>query len=281
MGPTVQNETLTRSPSRTPAKGGRGRGPFISDRFSIFFWRFVVTAFLLGLWEWGVRSEWIDKFFVSTPYEIFKKIGIWVIKGEIFTHLFVTFVETLLGFFLGALLGVSVGFLFAFLPRLAKAFDPILVALNAMPRVVFYPLFVMWFGLGMESKVIFAATLVFFIIFLNTYSGLKEVDRDVIHQARILGASSRDVLRHVYFPSALTWIFSSVRVSVGFSLIGAIVGEYIASVRGIGRIIAFAESMFNANEVLAGLLLLMFFIGAIDIPLRRVERRYSQWKEGG
>lgn len=251
------------------------------NKCSIFFWRFTITASILALWEWSARRGWIDKFFISTPYEIFKKIGLWLVKGEIYSHVLITIVETLLGFFLGAVLGITVGFLFAFSPRLAKAFDPILVSLNALPRVVFYPLFVMWFGLGIQSKVIFAATLVFFIIFFNTYSGLKEVDRDMIHQARILGASSGDMLKHVYFPSALAWIFSSLRVSVGFSLIGAIVGEYIASVKGIGRIIAFAESMFNANEVLAGLLLLMFFIAGIDIPLRWIEKRFSLWKIGG
>lgn len=252
-----------------------------ADRFFIFFWRFTISASFLLLWEWTVREGWVDKFFVSTPYEIFKKIGLWLIKGDIYSHLLITLGETLLGFLLGASLGMTVGFLFAFSPRLAKAFDPILVGLNAMPRVVFYPLFVMWFGLGVASKVIFSATLVFFIIFFNTYSGLKEVERDVVHQAQILGASSRDLLRHVYFPSALAWIFSSLRVSMGFSLIGAILGEYIASVKGIGRIIAFAESMFNSNEVLAGLLLLMFFIAGIDLPLRWVENRFSQWKIGG
>jgi NitT/TauT family transport system permease protein len=248
------------------------------DRLSIFVWRFVITAFILTFWEWSARRGWIDKFFISTPYEIFKKVGFWLVTGEIYSHLLVTLEETLLGFLLGAVLGIMVGFLFAFSPRVAKAFDPLLVSLNAMPRVVFYPLFVMWFGLGIESKVFFSATLVFFIIFFNTYAGLKEVDQNIVHQAKILGASTRDMVKHVYFPSALAWIFSSLRISVGFSLVGAIVGEYISSMKGVGRIIAYAESMFNANEVLAGLLLLVSFIVAIDIPMRWVEKRFSLWK---
>lgn len=252
-----------------------------TDRLSIFLWRLAIAVFFFGFWEWGVREGWIDRFFLSSPYEIFKKIGIWLLQREIYSHTLVTLEETLLGFLVGAVLGIMIGFLFAFSPRLAKAYDPLLAALNAMPRVVFYPLFVMWFGLGVSSKIFFAATLVFFIIFLNTYSGLKEVDQDVIHQAKILGASPRDMVRHVYLPAVLTWIFSSLRVSVGFALIGAIVGEYVASVRGIGRIIAFAESMFNSKEVLAGLFLLMFLIAGIDIPLRWAEKRFSQWKIGG
>ena len=140
-----------------------------------------------------------------------------------------------------------------------------MVALNAMPRVVLAPLFILWFGLGLTSKVVMVISLVFFVVFFSTYTGIREVDRDLVSNARILGATPRHMIRHVLLPSALTWIFSSLRTSVGFALIGAVVGEYLGSHEGMGYVISYAEAMFNATGVLAGLLVLMAAVIAIDL----------------
>jgi NitT/TauT family transport system permease protein len=143
---------------------------------------------------------------------------------------------------------------------------------------VLAPLFILWFGLGLTSKVVMVISLVFFVVFFSTYTGIREVDRDLVSNARILGATPGHMIRHVLLPSALTWIFSSLRTSVGFALIGAVVGEYLGSHEGMGYVISYAEAMFNATGVLAGLLVLMAAVIAIDLGLKRLDRRFSYWK---
>ena len=244
----------------------------------IRLWRAGLLVAFLVLWEVATLRGWIDKFFVSQPTVLAAQIAEWVWSGFIFRHLWVTMQETIIGFLLGTLLGVVVGFLFAHWEKLAYIFDPLMVALNAMPRVVLAPLFILWFGLGLLSKVVMVISLVFLVVFFSTYTGIREVDRDLVNNARILGATQRHMIRHVLLPSALTWIFSSLRTSVGFALIGAVVGEYLGSHEGMGYVISYAESMFNSTGVLAGLLVLMAAVIAIDVALKRLDTRFSYWK---
>ena len=248
------------------------------SRASIRVWRVVLLGAFLLLWEVATRRAWIDPFFVSQPTVLAVQIADWIRSGFIFRHLLVTMQETIIGFVLGTLLGVIVGFLFARWDTLAQVFDPLMVALNAMPRVVLAPLFILWFGLGLLSKVVMVISLVFFVVFFSTFTGLREVDRDLVNNARILGARPRDMIRHVLLPSALTWIFASLRTSVGFALIGAVVGEYLGSHEGMGYVISYAESMFNATGVLSGLIVLMAAVIAIDVALKRLDARFSYWK---
>ncbi len=248
------------------------------ERLVVNLWRLVVTAAFFLSWELFVRWEWIDQFHVSRPLLIGRQIGEWVRTGFVFRHLFVTLEETVLGFTAGTVLGIGVGFLFAFFPKIARVFEPLMVLLNALPRVVLGPLFILWFGLGLLSKVAIAVSLVFFIVFFATYTGLKEVDRDMMNSVKILGADRWDLIRHVLLPSALTWIFSSLRTSVGFALIGAVVGEYLGASQGMGYVIAFAEAMFNSTGVIAGLVVLMAVVALIDLALKGIEARFSYWK---
>jgi NitT/TauT family transport system permease protein len=248
------------------------------SRAEIRLWRIGLLVVFLGVWELATRRGWVDPFFVSQPAALAAQIGQWVSTGFIFRHLFVTLQETVLGFVLGTLLGVVVGFVFAHRETVAAVFDPVMVALNAMPRVVLAPLFILWFGLGLLSKVVMVVSLVFFVVFFSTYTGLREVDRDLVNNARILGASPRHLMRHVLLPSALTWIFASLRTSVGFALIGAVVGEYLGAHEGMGYVISYAESMFNATGVLAGLIVLMVAVTLIDLTLKRIDKRFSYWK---
>ncbi len=244
----------------------------------IRLWRIGFLLAFLALWEAATRRGWIDQFFVSQPTVLGVQIFDWVRSGFIVRHLWVTMQETIIGFVLGTLLGVAVGFVFAHWEKLAYIFDPFMVALNAMPRVVLAPLFILWFGLGLLSKVVMVISLVFFVVFFSTYTGIREVDRELVNNARILGASQRHLMRHVLLPSALTWIFSSLRTSVGFALIGAVVGEYLGSHEGMGYIISYAESMFNATGVLAGLIVLMAAVITIDFGLKKLDVRFSYWK---
>ena len=244
----------------------------------ILGWRLLLLAGFLLLWEVSVRRGWIDRFFVSQPSLLFRQTWDWVASGYVFRHLWVTMEEMLLGFLAGTLLGILVGFLFAFMPVVARIFDPLMVLLNALPRVVLAPLFVLWFGLGLLSKVVMAVSLVFFVVFFSTYTGLREVDRDIVNNARILGGSRRQLIQHVYVPAAMTWIFSSLRTSVGFALIGAVVGEYLGASEGMGWVIAYAEAQFNSTQVMAGLFVLMAVVALMDFGLKQLEEHYSHWK---
>lgn len=250
------------------------------DRLAVLAWRAGLLAAGLAVWEVGVARRWagMDPFFLSRPSAIAEQVWQWVSTGFIFTHVSVTMQEAVLGFTCGALLGVAAGFLFALSRRVAEVLEPAVVLLNAVPRVVLAPLFILWFGLGLASKVVLGISLVFFVVFFATWAGIREVDRDIVANARIMGASRWQLVRHVMLPSALTWIFSSLRVSVGFALVAAVVGEYLGASRGMGYLIAFAESMFNATQVMAGLVVLMVVVAALDVVLRRVEARFSAWK---
>lgn len=247
----------------------------------ILGWRLLVLAGFLALWEQSVRRGWIDRFFVSQPSLLLRQTWDWVASGYVFRHLWVTMEEMLLGFLAGTLLGILVGFLFAFVPSVARIFEPLMVLLNALPRVVLAPLFVLWFGLGLLSKVVMAVSLVFFVVFFSTYTGLREVDRDIVNNARILGGSRRNLIQHVYIPSAMTWIFSSLRTSIGFALIGAVVGEYLGASEGMGWVIAYAEAQFNSTQVIAGLIVLMAVVALMDFGLKRLEAHFSHWKPFG
>lgn len=244
----------------------------------ILGWRLLLLAGFVLVWEVSVRRGWIDRFLVSQPSLLFRQTWDWVASGYVFRHLWVTLEEMLLGFLAGTLLGILIGFLFAFMPVVARIFDPLMVLLNALPRVVLAPLFVLWFGLGLLSKVVMAVSLVFFVVFFSTYTGLREVDRDIVNNARILGGSRRQLIQHVYVPAAMTWIFSSLRTSVGFALIGAVVGEYLGASEGMGWVIAYAEAQFNSTQVIAGLIVLMAVVALMDFGLKQLEEHFSHWK---
>ena len=173
-------------------------------------------------------------------------------SGTIWPHLLTTFVEAALSFAIGGLFGVVLGFALARAPFLAAVLDPYIRIANALPRVVLAPIFLLWFGLGIWSKVALGVTVVFFIVFFNTYRGVREVDRVMIDNVRMLGATEGQLIRHVLIPSALTWIFSSLHVSIGLAIIAVVVGEYLGASRGIGYMIAQAEGVFDTTGVFAG-----------------------------
>lgn len=237
----------------------------------------VLLAGLVG-WEALSRAGVLDPFFFSRPSSVAARIVQWFATGSIYRHIAVTTQETVLAFLVGSVLGVAVGFLFARLPAVSQIFDPYVKVANAMPRIVLAPIFTLWFGLGILSKVAFGVTLVFFIVFFNTYQGVLEVDRNVLNNARMLGASERDLFRHVLLPSALTWILASLHTSVGLALVGAVVGEYLGSARGLGYLIAQAEGLLDTTGVFAGIVVLSAFVLLIDGVVTLIERRLLVWK---
>lgn len=245
----------------------------------------MVLATQIGLavavvadWELCTRAGILDEFFFSTPSDIATKVIGWFATGYIWEHLRITLMEAALALVIGGVLGLVIGFLLARVEFLAAVFDPYIKILNPLPRVVLAPIFLLWFGLGIWSKVAFGVTLVFFIVFFNTYHGVREVDRALIDNARMLGANERQLARHVLLPSALTWIFSSLHVSVGFAIVGAVVGEYLGASAGVGYLIAQAEGTFDTTGVFAGMAVLSVVVLLVDLAVNRVERYLLRWK---
>jgi NitT/TauT family transport system permease protein len=218
-------------------------------------------------------------FFFGEPVKVFGRIWAWFVRdADIYAHLWVTLVETVLAFAFGAVFGLGFGLWLALQPMASALLEPYIKALNSMPRIILAPIFAVWFGLGIASKVALGVTLVFFIVFFNVYQGVKEVSPVVLANARMLGASQRQLLRHVYLPSATSWVFSSLHTSVGLAFVGAVVGEYLGSASGVGYLIHQAEGVFDINTVMAGILVLTGFALALDGAVGRIERRLMKWQ---
>ena len=241
----------------------------------------AVFAFWYGMTTPGLVSEPFAKntaFFFGKPIEVLKVIWVWFTEGKIYPHLGITLVETLLAFAAGSILGLVVGLWLALSPLASALADPYIKAANAMPRVILAPIFAVWFGLGITSKVALGVTLVFFIVFFNVFQGIKEVSPTVLANARMLGASKQQLLRQIYLPSATSWVFSSLHTSVGMAFVGAVVGEYLGSAKGVGYLILQAEGVFDINTVFAGILVLTAFALVLDVIVTRVEARLLVWR---
>ncbi|GAB4202582.1 MAG: ABC transporter permease [Tibeticola sp.] len=218
-------------------------------------------------------------FFFGQPLVVLQRIWAWfVFDADIYPHLWVTLLETVAAFGIGAVLGLGAGLWLALAPMASAILDPFIKAANSMPRIILAPIFSVWFGLGMGSKIALGVTLVFFIVFFNVYQGVKEVSPVVLANARMLGANQRQLLRHVYLPSATSWVFSSLHTSVGLAFVGAVVGEYLGSASGVGYLILQAEGSFDINTVMAGILVLTTFALALDAAVGRIEKRLMKWQ---
>jgi len=218
-------------------------------------------------------------FFFGEPLKVLARIWAWFIAdADIYGHLGITLAETLLAFVIGSAGGLAVGLWLALSPMASAILEPYIKALNSMPRIILAPIFAIWFGLGMGSKVALGVTLVFFVVFFNVYQGVREVSPVILANARMLGATPRHLLRHVYLPSAMSWVFSSLHTSVGLAFVGAVVGEYLGSSQGVGYLILQAEGTFDINTVMAGILVLTAFALVLDALVGRIERRLMKWQ---
>src|SRR3954462_8769310 len=256
------------------------------SRLKLLSLQILVAVVGLGLWQFFATVPvfgrmWLPPFFFSNPVDVFSQIVKWFATGTIWKHLVITLWESSLAFVIGSLGGVLVGFWFARQPLVAAVFDPYVKMTNALPRVVLAPIFTLWLGLGIWSKVALGVTLVFFIVFFNVYQGVKEVSPAVLANGRMLGMSERQLMRHVFWPSALSWMFSSLHTSVGFAVVGAVVGEYLGAAAGLGYVIQQAEGTFDVAGVFAGMFVLSVFVVAIDMLVTLVERRLLVWKPDG
>ena len=241
------------------------------------FWYAMTTPGLIP--PFMFENDRQAAFFFGEPVKVLARIWTWfVVAADIYQHLAVTLIETLLAFVLGAGFGLACGLWLALSPMASSILEPYIKALNAMPRIILAPIFAVWFGLGIASKVALGVTLVFFIVFFNVYQGVKEVSPVVLANARMLGASQRQLLRSVYLPSATSWVFSSLHTSVGLAFVGAVVGEYLGSSQGVGYLILQAEGSFDINTVMAGILVLTVFALALDALVGLIEKKLMKWQ---
>jgi NitT/TauT family transport system permease protein len=253
------------------------------SRIKLLSLQVFVAVVVLALWQFFATVPLFGKirlspFFFSTPVDVWDQVVDWFRTGTIWGHLAITLTESILAYAIGSALGVIVGFWFARQPLVAAVFDPYVKMVNALPRIVLAPIFVLWLGLGMWSKVALGVTLVFFIVFFNVYQGVKEVPATVVDNGRMLGMNERQLMRHVYWPSALSWMFSSLHASVGFAVVGAVIGEYLGSSAGLGYLILQADAMFDMAGVFAGMFVLSIFVLLIDYGVTLVERRLLVWR---
>lgn len=241
-------------------------------------WHLALLAALVGAWHLLTSAGILPPFFFGEPLQVGARIWEWFASGSIFPHLGVTLLETLLAFVLGTLLGLAAGMWLGLSPFAARLLDPYVTAANSMPRVILAPIFALWFGLGIWSKVVLGVTLVFFIVFFSVYHGVRDVSPVLLANARMLGARRRELLRSVYLPSATAWVFASLHASVGMAFVGAVVGEYLGSARGVGYLILQAEGVFDVNTVFAGIIVLTMAALLLDRLVTFVERRALAWR---
>jgi NitT/TauT family transport system permease protein len=238
----------------------------------------VVLGFILLLIWQGASGRLIDSFFISNPIDVGTRLVGWIADGSLFQHIWATVYATVMGFIAGAVGGVVLGIWLGVSPFSSRLLNPYLNALNALPKVALAPLFVLWFGLGIESKIALAAVLVLFLVFLNTYAGVREVDQDLIDGARLMKATRIQVIAKVIIPSAMSWVFAGLKISVPYALIGAVLGEMIAANRGLGYLVQFSGSQFDSAGVFAVLIVIALLAVALNFLVEIVQHRMQQWR---
>jgi NitT/TauT family transport system permease protein len=239
--------------------------------------RLLLLAAIIGLWELS-SGIIVPEFFVSKPSAIAKALGSWLAGGNLFFHIGITALEAFAGFLVGATIGVTVGVILGRIHLLAELLHPFILAFYSLPKIALAPLFILWIGIGIGMKITLTATVVFFLVFLNTYTGVRNVSRELESIMYLMGASERHVLTKVVLPSAITWVFAGLRISVPYALIGAIVGELIASNRGLGFLLANASGQFDTAGVFAALIVIMLLAFLLNMLVRAAEMWLMPWK---
>jgi NitT/TauT family transport system permease protein len=247
---------------------------------NLWIWgqRVLLLAAILLIWQIA-SGTMISQIWISKPSLIFAQLYEWIISGEIFFHTWITLQETVLGFLIGAVSGCAVGLVLGQAERVAIILEPFIMAVYSLPKVALAPLFIVWFGIGIQMKIALAALIVFFLVFFNTFSGVRNVDKELIDTLRLMGASKFQLLHKVMLPSALTWIFAGLKISVPYALIGAIVGEVIAANRGLGFLVQSSANQYAIAGVFAALFVIMIISTIMNACINTLEHRYTHWKD--
>ena len=256
------------------------RDTFRDSKLATLLMRLAFLAVLLSSWEW-ISTTLDVQFFISQPSAIYAQISDWVTSGYLALHIGTTVQAMFYGFLLGTGTGIILGFVLGLIPVLARIFDPFIMAIYSLPKLALAPLFILWFGIGMEMKVILTGVIVFFFVFWNTFAGVRETDAELVDVLRVMGASRQDIIRKVVLPGSLTYIYVGLKLAIPMSLVGAVVGELIASNRGLGYVLMSTAGQFNTAGVMAALVVLMIIATVMNAALNRSEQYVMRWKRAG
>ncbi|MEU3454965.1 ABC transporter permease [Micromonospora sp. NPDC006766] len=270
-GPATRPTGPLRETSRRTWRQRHGR------KALIWGWRIGLLVALLVVWQ-ALSGPVLDPQFVSSPKGIATRLGDWVTDGTLWSNTWITVQEIVLGFLVGALSGAALAYLIASVRVVWDILDPFLMALYAIPKVALAPLFIVWFGIGTDMKVLLAAVTVFFLVFLNTAAGVHEVDRALVDAVRLMGGTRRDIAFKVVLPASMTGLLTGLRVSIPYALIGAVIGELVASNRGLGYLISDSSAKFDTDGVFATLVVLSVIAAALNAVVNLLGKRANRWK---
>lgn len=239
--------------------------------------RTLILLVLLTSWEF-VSGRWVEEFWISSPSSITLAFWTMITNGVLMTNISATLLEAVLGFVAGVFVGVLMGVICGANRLISRVLDPFLIGFYSLPRIALVPLFILWFGIGLETKVIYTALLVFFPVFMNTLSGVRDVSQDLIDVIRVLGASRWDTVKKILIPSALAWLFAGLRISVPYALVGAIVAEMFTSNVGLGYLISYFANQFDTASLFATLGVTTLLGLTVHGIVSRVEKYLLRWK---
>jgi NitT/TauT family transport system permease protein len=269
--PDLDRETAMRAHESARARQAARR-----DRLGVLAIQGLLLALLLGGWAWA-SGRIVDRLFLSDPVSVARAFWMILLKGTLWYHLRFTLTETLLGYLIGAGLGLTGALAVSMIPAGEPVLRPFVLLAYAMPKIALAPLMIIWFGIGMLPKVVLAATFVFFVVFLSTLAGVATVSPELVAVVRVMGAAPLSVFRKVVLPSALPFIATALRITIPAALIGAIIGEFISSNRGVGYLINAASSRYATAEVFAGIGSLLVLVLGMNATLSVLERRWFRW----
>ncbi|GAB3451530.1 ABC transporter permease [Streptomonospora sediminis] len=244
---------------------------------SIWTARILLVAGFIAVWQLTAGSVF-DASFTSRPSDIWGRLVDWNADGTLWMHSWITLQEIVYGYALGSAGGAVLGFALATLPTVYRVLDPFIMALYSIPKVALAPLFIVWFGIEMDMKILLAAVTVFFLVFLNTAAGVREVDRGLIDAVRLMGGGRRDIALKVMLPASMTGMFTGLKVAIPYALIGAVIGELVASNRGLGYLISNSAATFDTAGVFATLVVLSVIAAILNFLVGLIDHRVSRWK---
>jgi NitT/TauT family transport system permease protein len=255
------------------------RGRRLSRRLTVYVAQFGILAAILAIWQFGVSDASLPYF--SRPALIAQRLVHLLGEAIIYRHIYVTLTEIVLGYVLGASIGLALGFLLGRSPFLSAVLEPYIMALYSIPKIALAPIFIVWLGLGIASKVAVVLLSSFFLVFFNTYSGLLGVNEEFVRLARLIGASWAQTIGRVVLPAAAPQIFIGLKTAVPYAVIGAVIGEYIGANEGLGFFILYASQTYDVPSLFSGIILLVFIVFVVNVGLTRAERRMMKWRKAG
>jgi NitT/TauT family transport system permease protein len=270
-------EESTRPIAMAPVETKPRRGRFQIFGLKIFVYQIVLLVAFLWLWEIAIQRQWLPVYLYGQPTGVWRELVKGIQSGLLLRDTWVTAQEAIIGFIIGSVVGSAAGLALWLSPTAAAVLRPLMVALNGLPKIALAPLIIVWFGVGLESKIAIAAIITFIVALLTSYAGSREVDHDYVRMLKSLGASRFQIFRMVIAPGSIPWIASAFRLNIGFAMIGAVVGEYISAESGLGHHVYYSGTLYNLNAVWAGILALMILALILDGIVGWVERRLKRW----